>query len=103
MFLSTISFIYYFILLNAKKIPHSVISVVCSKRRARAGKTRHWFLGGGDGVTLGEGVAMSTVEKGAILEKCLNTLSLFVACKDRRHFATLPDWFPSEKTSKERP
>ena len=58
---------------------------------------------GGGGVTLGEGVAMSTVEKGAILEKCLNTLSLFVACKDRRHFATLPDWFPSEKTSKERP
>ena len=57
----------------------------------------------GGGVTLGEGVAMSTVEKGAILEKCLNTLSLFVACKDRRHFATLPDWFPSEKTSKERP
>ena len=46
---------------------------------------------------------MSTVEKGAILEKCLNTLSLFVACKDRRHFATLPDWFPGEKTSKERP
>lgn len=58
---------------------------------------------GGGGVTLGEGIAMSTVEKGNILQKCLNTLSLIVACEDRRHFATLPDWFPSEKTSKERP
>ena len=58
---------------------------------------------GGGGVTLGEGIAMSTVEKGAILQKCLNTLSLIVACEDRRHFATLSDWFPSEKTSKERP
>ena len=58
---------------------------------------------GGGGVTLGEGIAMSTVEKGAILQKCLNTLSLIVACEDRRHFATLSDCFPSEKTSKERP
>ena len=46
---------------------------------------------------------MSTVEKGAILQKCLNTLSLIVACEDRRHFATLLDSFPSEKISKERP
>ena len=60
-----------------------------------------WERGGG--VTLGEGIAMSTVEKGAILQKWLNTLSLIVACEDRRHFATLSDWFPSEKTSKERP
>ena len=52
---------------------------------------------------LGEGVAMSTVEKGAILQKCLNTLSLIVACEDRRYFATLLDSFPSEKISKERP
>ena len=58
---------------------------------------------GGGGLTRGEGIAMSTVEKGAILQKCLNTLSLIVACEDRRHFATLSDWFPSEKTSKERP
>ena len=58
---------------------------------------------GGGGFTLGEGIAMSTVEKGVILQKCLNTLSLIVACEDRRHFATLSDWFPSEKTSKERP
>ena len=61
------------------------------------------FGKGGGGVTLGEGIAMSTVEKGAILQKWLNTLSLIVACEDRRHFATLSDWFPSEKTSKERP
>ena len=45
----------------------------------------------------GEGIALSTVEKGAILQKCLNSLSLIVACEDRPHFATLPDWFPSEK------
>ena len=56
------------------------------------------YSGGGD-----SWIAMSTVEKGAILQKCLNTLSLIVACEDRRHFATLSDWFPSEKTSKERP
>ena len=60
-------------------------------------------FGGRGWVTLGEGVAMSTVEKGAILQKCRNTLSLIVACEDRRHFATLLDSFPSEKISKERP
>ena len=34
MLLSTISLIYYFFLLNAKKIRHSLINIVCSKRRA---------------------------------------------------------------------
>ena len=40
---------------------------------------KHWSWGAGGGGKQGEGRGISTVQKGAILLKCLNTLSFIVA------------------------
>ena len=95
-FIDNFIHVFFYSAKRQKNPPSTLINVVCSGRRAWGWKTRHWFLEGGGGVTLWEGISMSTVEKGAILQKCLNTLSLIVACEDRRHFATLTG-FPAKK------
>ena len=47
--LSTISFIYYFILFKRRKSPHPRINVVCGKRKTWGSKKQHWLLGEGRG------------------------------------------------------
>ena len=60
---STIAFIYFFVLFKRRKSPQPRINVVCSKRKAWGSKLKHWFAGG---------IGMSTMQKEAILKKCLN-------------------------------
>ena len=70
--LSTISFIYYFILFKRRKSSHPRINVVWSKRKTWGSKRQHWFWGEGWGWT-GERDTYVHYAKKAILQKFLNT------------------------------
>ena len=75
MLLSTISFIYYFIPFKRRKFDHPTLESMLAEvnERLEGPKIQHWVLEGRGWGTQGKGIGMSTMQKGAILRKCLNT------------------------------
>ena len=75
MLLSTISFIYYLIHFKRRKSDHPTLESMLAEvnERLKGPKIQHWFLEGRGWGTQGKGIGMSTMQKGAILRKCLNT------------------------------